>query len=135
MARVLFFLALFVAAASAFVSPASNAGEFLRWTLVALSRPVSAPPICHRESFQFAHQTHLFFLTSKRTTTVTSPAFARTTSAKMVPVEATEVVSSFVQNANVIATNADEFGGYFYPVAGIALLSALILYLSPPLSD
>jgi len=29
MARVLFFLALIVAAASAFVSPATNAGEFL----------------------------------------------------------------------------------------------------------
>lgn len=53
----------------------------------------------------------------------------------MVPIEATEVVSSFVQNANVIATSADEFGGYFYPVAGLGLLSALILYLSPPLSD
>ena len=38
MARVLFFLALIVAAASAFVSPATNAGEFLPlqrgWILV-----------------------------------------------------------------------------------------------------
>jgi len=53
----------------------------------------------------------------------------------MMPVEAADAVSSFASNANVIATNADEFGGYFAPVAGIALLAVLILYLSPPLVD
>lgn len=53
------------------------------------------------------------------------------------PVEAVDVdvVSSFVQNANVIATSAGENGGYFYPVAGLAFLAAIILYLSPPLAD
>jgi hypothetical protein len=54
----------------------------------------------------------------------------------MVPVEtATEIMTAVAQNTQMIATNADEFGGYFYPVAGIGLLATLILYLSPPLSD
>ena len=66
---------------------------------------------------------------------VIAPAFARKTAPNMIPMEATEIVSSVAQNAQLIATNADEFGGYFYPVAGIALLATLILYLSPPLAD
>lgn len=54
----------------------------------------------------------------------------------MLPIENVDVVvSSVAQNANLIATNADEFGGFFYPVAGIGLLAALILYLSPPLAS
>lgn len=55
----------------------------------------------------------------------------------MIPMESVEVAVTNViaQNANLIATNADEFGGYFYPVAGLGLLAALILYLSPPLAD
>mmetsp|Transcript_29363 Transcript_29363/g.61439 ORF Transcript_29363/g.61439 Transcript_29363/m.61439 type:complete len:93 (-) Transcript_29363:221-499(-) len=90
MARVLFFLALLVASASAFVAPANN-----------------------------------------------GVAFARPSAMKMVPVEVVDVdaVSTFAQNANLIASNSDDFGGYFYPVAGLGLLSALILYLSPPLVD
>jgi hypothetical protein len=66
---------------------------------------------------------------------VGTPAFARKTAPQMIPVEATEIISSVAQNAQLIATNADEFGGYFYPVAGIGLLATLILYLSPPLAD
>ena len=66
---------------------------------------------------------------------MSSPAFARKTVPQMIPVEATELISSVAQNAQLIATNADEFGGYFYPVAGIGLLATLILYLSPPLAD
>eukprot|EP00527_Entomoneis_sp_CCMP2396_P009446 CAMPEP_0198139000 /NCGR_PEP_ID=MMETSP1443-20131203/2329_1 /TAXON_ID=186043 /ORGANISM="Entomoneis sp., Strain CCMP2396" /LENGTH=92 /DNA_ID=CAMNT_0043800967 /DNA_START=77 /DNA_END=355 /DNA_ORIENTATION=- len=90
MSRVLFFLALLVASASAFVSPANNA-----------------------------------------------VAFARPAPMNMVPVEAIDVdaVSTFVQNANVIATSSDDFGGAFLPVAGISSLAVLILYLSPPLAD
>lgn len=45
------------------------------------------------------------------------------------------VSNALSQNANLIATNADAFGGFFYPIAGLALLAALILYLSPPLAD
>ena len=56
---------------------------------------------------------------------------------KMVPLEAmdTQAVSSFAENANVIASSVDDFGGFFYPIAGLALLATLILYLSPPLSE
>ena len=46
-----------------------------------------------------------------------------------------DMVSSFAQNANVIATSSGDYGGAFYPVAGLVLLGALILYLSPPLAD
>jgi hypothetical protein len=55
----------------------------------------------------------------------------------MIPVEQVTdaAVSSVAQNANLIASNAGDFGGYVYPVIGLALLSALILYLSPPLSE
>eukprot|EP00523_Entomoneis_sp_CCMP467_P006627 CAMPEP_0168732846 /NCGR_PEP_ID=MMETSP0724-20121128/7977_1 /TAXON_ID=265536 /ORGANISM="Amphiprora sp., Strain CCMP467" /LENGTH=92 /DNA_ID=CAMNT_0008779869 /DNA_START=66 /DNA_END=344 /DNA_ORIENTATION=- len=90
MARVLFFLALLCASASAFVTPANNA-----------------------------------------------VAFSQQAPLKMMPVDVVDAdaVSTFAQNANVIASNADDFGGFFYPIAGLALLSALILYLSPPLVD
>lgn len=44
-------------------------------------------------------------------------------------------ISQVAQNANLIASNADDFGGYFYPVAGLGLLAVLILYLSPPLAS
>lgn len=53
----------------------------------------------------------------------------------MVPVEMVDAASNFAQNANVIATSANEFGGFFYPVAGLGLIATLILYLSPPLAD
>lgn len=54
----------------------------------------------------------------------------------MMPVEVVDVATSNIaQNANLIATSAGDFGGYFYPVAGLGLLAALILYLSPPLAD
>jgi hypothetical protein len=66
--------------------------------------------------------------------TVAAPAFARTTSAKMIPVEAVEAVSSFASNAQLLASSSDDFGGSFLPVAGIGLLATFILYLSPPLA-
>lgn len=54
----------------------------------------------------------------------------------MIPVEVVDAaVSNVASSANLLATNAEEFGGYFYPVAGLGLLSALILYLSPPLAS
>ena len=67
---------------------------------------------------------------------VASPAYASATSAKMIPVEVVDIAASNVaQNANLIATSAGDFGGYFYPIAGIGLLASFILYLSPPLAD
>ncbi|KAL7579848.1 hypothetical protein ACA910_004860 [Epithemia clementina (nom. ined.)] len=64
-------------------------------------------------------------------------AFARTSSVKMVPVEAVDVdaISTIAQSTNMIASSAGDFGGYFYPILGLGLVSALILYLSPPLVD
>jgi hypothetical protein len=67
---------------------------------------------------------------------VSSPAFARTSAPKMTEVVMdVDMISTFAQNANVIATSSGDFGGAFYPVAGLTLLGALILYLSPPLAD
>jgi hypothetical protein len=43
------------------------------------------------------------------------------------------VMESAVNNANVIATSSSDFGGAFWPVAGIVSIAALILYLAPPL--
>ncbi|GKZ00605.1 hypothetical protein MPSEU_001012700 [Mayamaea pseudoterrestris] len=91
MARVLFFLALVVAAVSAFVSPASHS--------------------------------------------VASPAFTRSTQAKMVPVEMIDAsVSQIAANANLIATSSTDNGGLLFPVVGLGLLAATILFLSPPLA-
>lgn len=56
----------------------------------------------------------------------------------MIPMEAVDVAAisqSVASSANLLATSAGENGGYFYPVAGLSLLAALILYLSPPLAD
>ena len=63
--------------------------------------------------------------------TVARPAFAaRTEAPKMIPMEVVDAATT-----NVIATASSDFGGYFAPVAGLTLLGALILYLSPPLVD
>ena len=66
---------------------------------------------------------------------MSSPAFARTAAPKMVEVADVDTLSSLAQNVNLIATSSDDFGGAFIPVAGLTLLGALILYLSPPLSE
>jgi hypothetical protein len=70
---------------------------------------------------------------------VTRPAFVvkSSTATNMIPMEQVNVAITNViaQNSHLIATTADENGGYFYPVAGLGLLAALILYLSPPLAE
>ena len=43
------------------------------------------------------------------------------------------VLESAASNANLIATSSSDFGGAFWPVAGIVSIAALILYLAPPL--
>lgn len=54
----------------------------------------------------------------------------------MVPVEMIDAsVSQFAANANLIATNASDNGGLLFPVVGLGLLSAIILFLSPPLAS
>jgi len=44
-------------------------------------------------------------------------------------------VSNVVQNANLVAANVQDFGGYLFPVFGLLSLAGLILFLSPPLAD
>lgn len=55
----------------------------------------------------------------------------------MVPMETvTNLANSVVaQNANLLATSADDFAGYRFPIFGIACLAAVILFFSPPLAD
>ncbi|KAL7549260.1 hypothetical protein ACHAWF_012524 [Thalassiosira exigua] len=45
------------------------------------------------------------------------------------------VMESAASTANLIATSNADNGGFFFPVAGIVSLAALILFLAPPLVD
>lgn len=65
---------------------------------------------------------------------VSSPAFSKTVN-MLPPLESVDVAALNNAASTLIATSSDDFGGAFYPVAGITLLGALILYLSPPLAD
>jgi hypothetical protein len=38
-------------------------------------------------------------------------------------------------STNMIASTVGDFGGYFFPIAGLGALAALILFLAPPLVD
>lgn len=68
-------------------------------------------------------------------TTVATPAFARQTAPKMM-IEGTDIaLSNVAANANLVASAVTDFGGYLFPVFGIASLAALILFLAPPLVD
>jgi hypothetical protein len=55
---------------------------------------------------------------------------------KMMPVEAVvdSAITGFASNAQLIASSSADFGGNFFPVAGLVALGAFILYLSPPLA-
>lgn len=54
---------------------------------------------------------------------------------KMIESINVDAISTFAQNANLVATSADDFGGYSYPIAGLIILGAVILLLSPPLAE
>mmetsp|Transcript_9475 Transcript_9475/g.13201 ORF Transcript_9475/g.13201 Transcript_9475/m.13201 type:complete len:98 (-) Transcript_9475:267-560(-) len=79
------------------------------------------------------------FVAPSTKTVSTRTAFSPRTEAPSAPkmmAEGSDVaVSNFAENANVIASNVGDFGGYLFPVFGILALSALILYLAPPLGD
>ena len=47
----------------------------------------------------------------------------------------TVAISDIASNANLIATSSDDFGGALFPILGIGLIAATILFLSPPLAD
>ena len=70
--------------------------------------------------------------------TVASPR-AFTTARNMVPLDVVPVAdltATLGQTSAILAQQAPtDFGGLLFPVGGIGLLAALILYLSPPLAD
>ena len=66
-------------------------------------------------------------LVSKVGPSIQKEAAAPLTTVNMLPIDAA--------SSQMIASNVSDFGGYLFPVFGIASLAALILYLSPPLVD
>lgn len=66
--------------------------------------------------------------------TVTRPAFAQRVEAPKMMVDSVQL-TDIAQNANLIATNSGDFGGAAFPILGLGLIAALILFLSPPLAD
>ena len=61
-------------------------------------------------------------------------AFGRTSAAQSPKMMVDgSIMESAATNANLIATSSGDFGGAFWPVAGIVSIAALILYLAPPL--
>lgn len=67
--------------------------------------------------------------------TVSSPAFAQREAPKMNMIENLNDFSSVAASSNVLASTVNDFGGYLFPVFGIAALAGLILFLAPPLVD
>jgi hypothetical protein len=78
------------------------------------------------------HVTHIHVLSIP---TVSTPAFARVTAPKMSLEGVDMSVSNIASNANLIAASVEDNGGFFFPIVGLALLAATILFLSPPLAD
>jgi len=72
---------------------------------------------------------HVFAVAPRvtRSTTMESP--------KMLIDGSVMETSDFAANANVVASNVSDFGGYLFPVFGIISLAALILFLAPPLAE
>jgi hypothetical protein len=66
-----------------------------------------------------------------------TPAFARKATAPKMIIDGSimEQSSAALSNSQLIASSVSDFGGYLFPVVGIAALAALILFLSPPLAD
>ena len=68
-------------------------------------------------------------------TIVSRASFAAPEAPKMMMEGSDIAVSNVAQNANLVASNVQDFGGYLFPVFGILALAGLILFLSPPLAD
>eukprot|EP00545_Synedropsis_sp_CCMP1620_P004499 CAMPEP_0119007924 /NCGR_PEP_ID=MMETSP1176-20130426/3336_1 /TAXON_ID=265551 /ORGANISM="Synedropsis recta cf, Strain CCMP1620" /LENGTH=93 /DNA_ID=CAMNT_0006960159 /DNA_START=81 /DNA_END=362 /DNA_ORIENTATION=+ len=75
------------------------------------------------------------FVSPANNAVASKPAFARVTPPKMMIEGADVAVSNIAANANLIASTAGDFGGYFFPVVGLGCLGAFILFLAPPLAD
>eukprot|EP00428_Durinskia_dybowskii_P025819 CAMPEP_0170232398 /NCGR_PEP_ID=MMETSP0116_2-20130129/15940_1 /TAXON_ID=400756 /ORGANISM="Durinskia baltica, Strain CSIRO CS-38" /LENGTH=92 /DNA_ID=CAMNT_0010483183 /DNA_START=96 /DNA_END=374 /DNA_ORIENTATION=- len=63
------------------------------------------------------------------------PAFVAREAPKMNMIENLADFSEVAATSNMVASSVTDFGGYLFPVFGIASLAALILYLAPPLVD
>jgi hypothetical protein len=77
---------------------------------------------------------YLSFFAKPFPSTVTRPAFAPRTEAPKMMVDSVQV-NDVAQQFNLIATSSDDFGGAFFPIFGLGLIAATILFLSPPLAD
>lgn len=70
--------------------------------------------------------------------TTASPAFVTREAPKVNLMENTMADLSnqvAAQSSNMLASNVQDFGGYFFPVFGIIALAGVILFLAPPLVD
>ena len=60
---------------------------------------------------------------------------AQSTKLEAVPIDVVQVHDAINTATTLIASTEKDFGGLLFPVGGIGLLAALILYLSPRLAD
>jgi len=65
---------------------------------------------------------------------VARPAFAPKVAAPQMVAESMQL-ADIAQTAQLIATSSEDFGGPFFEIFGLGSIAALILFLSPPLSD
>jgi hypothetical protein len=63
------------------------------------------------------------------------PAFLAREAPKVNMIENMADFSAAAASTNMIASTVGDFGGYFFPIAGLGALAALILFLAPPLVD
>jgi hypothetical protein len=61
---------------------------------------------------------------------VVAPLAAAPALAPVATAEALQTVSNIL-----VASSEGDFGGYFFPTAGLGLLAAVIIFLAPPLAD
>lgn len=77
----------------------------------------------------FSHSNHLLSILVSRTAGTSFEA------PKMMVEGSDFAVADVAGNANLLASNVQDFGGYLFPVFGLLALAGLILFLSPPLAD
>jgi hypothetical protein len=94
-------------------------------------------PFCHLLTYLFSLSLSLYYDSLFLHFFAASPAFTAAREApKLNLLENTMAdFSSQVATSNMVASNVGDFGGYFFPIAGIVSLAALILFLAPPLVD
>jgi len=91
-----------------------------------------------RNDHLLSHLTPFLFplMFVQQPTTVSSPAFTRVEAPKMSLDSVVDIAtSSIAQTSQMVATNSGDFGGALFPVFGLGILGAIILFLAPPLAD